>query len=74
MNTTTPTPRATTDVVLPAWIGGRAVHGAGDHLLPLIDPATGDVSGHSTLCGPHEVDAAVRAAAGAIFHTAIISG
>ena len=64
MSTTTPIPRATTDdIVLPAWIGGRAVHAAADHLLPLIDPATGVVSGHSTRCGPHEVDAAVLAAA-----------
>ncbi|MFF9351513.1 aminobutyraldehyde dehydrogenase [Streptomyces sp. NPDC014734] len=50
---------------LPALIGGVRVLPADGRALELTDPATGEAFGASALCGPDEVEAAVRAAGAA---------
>ncbi|GAA1944593.1 aminobutyraldehyde dehydrogenase [Amycolatopsis minnesotensis] len=45
------------------FVGGGLVPAAGDRTLPLVDPATGEVTGSSVLSGQSDVDAAMAAAA-----------
>lgn len=50
--------------VIRNFVGGRPVDAA-EGTLDLVDPATGEVFGQAPASGPGEVDAAMRAAAGA---------
>ncbi|ROO89132.1 betaine-aldehyde dehydrogenase [Actinocorallia herbida] len=55
----------TTPTTLHAVIANAPALAADGRTLDLVNPATGEVSGRSALCGPAEVDAAARAAAAA---------
>ena len=44
------------------FIGGRTVAGRSGRTLSLVDPATGDLAGHSACSDPADVDAACEAA------------
>jgi malonate-semialdehyde dehydrogenase (acetylating)/methylmalonate-semialdehyde dehydrogenase len=56
--------RAAAHELVPHWIGGQAVTGAGAPLA-VLNPATGAVTRELTLAGAAEVDAAVASAQGA---------